>query len=236
MKKVLLYSGGMDSWLISELWKPDIKLYVDMKSSYSSEEISKLPDDVKVVSFPLGEWEREDKIIPLRNLYLCMVACNITGNEDIDICIGATAGDRVFDKSKEFVDKATELLSYLYSPQWWLPNGKRVKISIYYKDYTKEMLLKEFKESGGDLDEAFQKSFSCYNPKQGKECWCCKPCFRKFVAFSSIGYKFDSDVLNTVIPYIKSEILPQIKNGTYGRGKEEEEAILRCVQEYDNCS
>lgn len=235
MKKVLLYSGGMDSWLISKLWKPDIKLYVDMKSSYSSEEVSKLPDDVKVVSFPLGEWEKKDKIIPLRNLYLCMVACNITGDEDVDICIGATAGDRVLDKSKEFVNKATELLSYLYSPQWWLPNGKSVKISIYYKDYTKEMLLKEFKESGGNLDEAFQKSFSCYNPTQGKECWHCKPCFRKFVAFSASGYKFDNSILNTVIPYIKNEILPQIESGTYGRGKEEEEAILRCVQEYDNC-
>lgn len=27
-KKVLLYSGGMDSWLIDKIWKPDVKLYV----------------------------------------------------------------------------------------------------------------------------------------------------------------------------------------------------------------
>lgn len=25
-KKVLLYSGGMDSWLIDKIWKPDVKL------------------------------------------------------------------------------------------------------------------------------------------------------------------------------------------------------------------
>lgn len=39
MKKVLLYSGGMDSYLISKLWKPDVKLYVDLNSKYAKQEI-----------------------------------------------------------------------------------------------------------------------------------------------------------------------------------------------------
>ena len=30
MKKVLLYSGGLDSWLIDKLWNPDFKLYIDI--------------------------------------------------------------------------------------------------------------------------------------------------------------------------------------------------------------
>lgn len=29
MKKVLLYSGGMDSYIIAKLWHPDVKLYID---------------------------------------------------------------------------------------------------------------------------------------------------------------------------------------------------------------
>ena len=29
MKKVQLYSGGLDSYIISRLWKPDVKLYFD---------------------------------------------------------------------------------------------------------------------------------------------------------------------------------------------------------------
>ena len=32
--RVLLYSGGTDSWLIKELWHPDVLLYVDMKTRY----------------------------------------------------------------------------------------------------------------------------------------------------------------------------------------------------------
>ena len=116
MKKVLLYSGGMDSWLISHIWKPDMKVYVNMHTRYSEEEIKRikeLNEDVTIIDFPLGQWEREDAIIPLRNLYLVMAICNLTGSEDVDICLGATAGDRVLDKSPEFAEKATELLNQL---------------------------------------------------------------------------------------------------------------------------
>lgn len=234
MKKVLLYSGGMDSWLMSKLWKPDIKLYVDMKTRYSENELARIRKerDVQVVEFPLGQWEREDAIIPLRNLYLAMVACNVTGSEDVEILIGATAGDRVLDKSPAFVAKATDLLSYLYTPQHWIPEGKKVRVCIDYKQYTKTDLLKMFKEQGGDLEEAFTRSFSCYDPVDGHECWHCKPCFRKFTAFSEAGYEFSDDVARTVCSYIKTDILPDIEAGTYGRGEKEEHDIVDVYNKY----
>lgn len=234
MKKVLLYSGGMDSWLMSKLWKPDIKLYVDMKTRYSENELARIrkEPDVQVVEFPLGQWEREDAIIPLRNLYLAMVACNVTGSEDVEILIGATAGDRVLDKSPEFVDKATDLLAYLYTPQHWIPEGKKVRVCIDYKQYTKTDLLKMFKEQCGDLEEAFTRSFSCYDPVDGHECWHCKPCFRKFTAFSEAGYEFSDDVARTVCSYIKTDILPDIEAGTYGRGEKEEHDIVDVYNKY----
>lgn len=234
MKKVLLYSGGMDSWLMSKLWKPDIKLYVDMKTRYSENELARIrkEPDVQVVEFPLGQWEREDAIIPLRNMYLAMVACNVTGSEDVEILIGATAGDRVLDKSPEFVNKATDLLSYLYTPQHWIPEGKKVRVCIDYKQYTKTDLLKMFKEQGGDLEEAFTRSFSCYDPVGGHECWHCKPCFRKFTAFSEAGYEFSDDVARTVCSYIKTDILPDIEAGTYGRGEKEEHDIVDVYNKY----
>ena len=235
MKKVLLYSGGMDSWIISQLWKPDIKLYVDMHSHYSEQEKKFLPEDVLVYEFPLGQWERDDKIIPLRNLYLCMVACNITGDEDVEICLGATAGDRVLDKSPEFANKTTELLNFLYSEQWWIPTGKKVRINIDYKNYTKEQLLEMYKEQGGELEIAFKDSFSCYNPSdEGEECWMCKPCFRKFVAFNHAGYKFSPEILTKVIPYIQYEIAPLIDSGQYGRGEKEEQAIMGVLKQYED--
>ena len=69
MKKILLYSGGSDSWLIDKLWRPDEKVYVDMKTRYSSDEIKKLDKRVNIIEFPLGKYERDDAIIQLRNLY-----------------------------------------------------------------------------------------------------------------------------------------------------------------------
>lgn len=236
MKKILLYSGGMDSWLIDKIWKPDEKIYINMHTRYSEQEINKLKargEDVKILDFPLGQYEREDKIIPLRNLYLVMAICNYTGNEDVDICLGATAGDRVLDKSKGFVERANELLNYLYQPQWWIPEGKKVNVNINFKDKTKEDLLQMYLDNGGTLEEAFKGSFSCYEPdEENHECWSCKPCFRKFVAFASKGYEFPEEVLEKVIPYISKEIIPDIKAGTYGRGEAEEKAILEIFDKY----
>ena len=136
-KKILLYSGGMDSWLIDKLWKPDRRIYVDMHTKYSNQEIEKikkLKDDVEIVDFPLGQWERSNAIIPLRNLYLLMVACNITEDDDVEICIGSTLGDRSYDQSDTFMHKAQNILNFLYSEgQSWIPNGKNIKIITKYK-------------------------------------------------------------------------------------------------------
>lgn len=235
MKKVLLYSGGMDSWLISKIWQPDELIYINMHTQYSEQEIKKIKsrnNKVTIIDFPLNRWERKDKIIPLRNLYLVMIICNLTGDEDVDICLGATAGDRVLDKSKEFVEKANDLLNYLYKPQWWIPEGKKININIDFKDYTKEELLKLYVDKGGNLQEAFEQSFSCYTPNNDKECWHCKPCFRKFVAFETLGYNFPEEVLREVIPYIGSNIIPQIKSNTYGRGIKEEQNIISVYNKY----
>ena len=233
MKKILLYSGGMDSWLIDKIWKPDMKVYVNMHTRYSESEIKKLPNDVKVIDFPLGQWEREDAIIPLRNLYLMMVICNETLDEDIEICIGATAGDRVLDKSLEFRDKCEDILNYLYQPQHWIENGKKIKLNFNFKKYTKTELIKMFIEQGGNIKEAFEYSFSCYNPNNGQPCWKCKPCFRKFVSFALNNYPFPQEVIDTCLDYIRTDILPQIKDGTYGR-KQEEQEILKVLELYDN--
>lgn len=216
MKKVLLYSGGMDSYLISKLWKPDVKLYVDLKSRYSKQEINNLPKDVEVVELDLGRWEREDAIIPLRNLYLVMVATNY-GDE---ICLGATAGDRVLDKSYEFANKASDLLTYLYSPQHWT-SGRTIKINLDFKNMTKEQLLRSYIEQGGDINTAWKESYSCYSGHR-EPCFSCKACVRKSAAFFANGFnKFSQEQVVHLVSAL-APIIKQIEQGCYGRGKEEE--------------
>lgn len=198
MKKVLLYSGGMDSWLMNHLWEPDVRLYVDMNTQYSQDEIKRLPNDAVIERFDLLKWERHDKIIPLRNLYLVMVA-SYYGEH---ILIGATAGDRVLDKTVEFAEQASGLLSYLWQKQHWT-NERKIKISVEFKGYTKTALLAEYLNQGGNIKKAFEESFSCYFPKQdGTPCWNCKPCARKYVAFKANGFDKNLMTLQQVEKFI----------------------------------
>ena len=59
--KVLLYSGGMDTWLIDKLWKPDKKIYIDIGGKYNEAEKQRLGNDVEILPFPLlGRFEQKD--------------------------------------------------------------------------------------------------------------------------------------------------------------------------------
>lgn len=100
-----------------------------------------------------------------------------------------------------------------------------------FKRYTKAELVRAFVAQGGDMDEAFASSFSCYTPEHGKECWSCKPCFRKFIAFALNGYPFTEDIIDRNVSYIRKEILPLIESGTYGR-KQEEDEIMQVLSFY----
>ena len=54
MQKILLYSGGMDSWLIDKIWKPDRRIYIDMPTRYSQQEIKSIKqrrNDVEIIVF-----------------------------------------------------------------------------------------------------------------------------------------------------------------------------------------
>ena len=234
MKKVLLYSGGMDSWLIDKLWKPDIKLYVDMNTMYSQEEINRLPKDVILDKLDLGKWELDNAIIPLRNLYLLMWATNYMDDDGCIITMGCLDGDRSLDKSFEFSKKAEDMLNYLYQPQWWLPDGRKVEVNTYFKQFTKSELLKKYLDNGGDITTVWKDTFSCYHPNEdGTPCKMCKPCQRKVISFYEFGF-VDESWLPTIIPAIEKDMIPYIKDGTYGRGQKEEDLIMSFYEKYKN--
>ncbi len=221
-KKILLYSGGSDSWLISKLWKPDLKLYINIHGRYSENEISRLPEDVVIEDLDLSRWERADAIVPMRNLYFVILATNYGD----DICLGATAGDRVLDKSPRFAADTTYLLSYLYSPQHWIPAGRHIKVNIDYKMYTKKQMMQSYMALGGNLEDVVKNSFSCYDPIDNEPCMSCKPCFRKAVAAISCGYTgYTKEQRRKLYDYINRHIMPDILDGIYGRGIEEETDI-----------
>lgn len=236
MAKVLLYSGGMDSWLIDKIWKPDIKIYIDIEGSYSKEELKRLPTDVQVVSLPIGIYEQENKFVPLRNLYFLMIASNY-GDE---LCLGATAGDwGSKDKTPEFFKKAEEMLNFLLAKQSKVETAKKIKIETKYLYKFKNELVKEYLEQGGSLEQLYKESFSCFTPEDSEPCFNCKPCFRKYVCLDYYGYKFTQKEKEKMFNFVKREIVPRAKNvnATYysergSEGKVAEEVVKKLYKEF----
>lgn len=221
MTKVLLYSGGLDSMCARFLWNPDVLLYINMGTKYTDAEQSRLPTTVQTETLDLSPWERSDGIIPNRNLILCAIATNY-GNH---IALAATAGDRVLDKSTEFAEQASTLLSYLWQPQHWT-SGKDIKIELPVKHLSKLQLVQQALQAGATPLE-LGSSWSCYTPVNNTECGACKPCCRKWVALAAAGYP---DVTVDASKAVKTHYLPAIKNGTWDRGKAEADAVLQALK------
>lgn len=184
MKKVLLYSGGLDSWLIDKLWKPDIKLYISTNTDMSKSELKRMPSDVIIKELDLSEFEsKEDNfLLPNRNLFFVIMASYFGEN----ICLGATGTSTHFDKTDHFVRSVSNLLTYLDEES----KARKIKIEIPYANKTKEELLQMYIKGGGDAGEAWIKTFSCYSPINDKECGECSSCLKKRKAFKVCGYEF----------------------------------------------
>ena len=218
MTKVLLFSGGLDSYALRLLWKPDVSLYVNLHTEYSHVELAKLDHRTTVLDFPgLLAFERPDKIIPLRNLFLVAVAAQY-GQQ---IALAATAGDRVLDKTYQFAGRASGVLSLLMNDYWSDRRGD-YEVVLPVKHLTKRQLVGQYIAKGGDPLELANQSFSCYTPTaELRACGQCKPCFRKWVAFKLNGIETQPNAED----YIRREILPQILAGKYGRADEEKEIL-----------
>lgn len=222
MKKVMLYSGGLDSWLIDKIWKPDIKLYIDLYTEYSEEEKDRLDDDTIVLDFPgINQFVLDGGVLPLRNLYLLMIACNYTDFDDVEICLGATAGDYLYnDKSYLFAEKSEDILNTVYNVGMFNHPDKEVKINFSFLEYTKYDLLKQYLEQGGDLETAFRRSFTCQHPSDNEPCWNCKYCFLKFVPFYLCNYPFPDSVIESMKKFLVEDALPKIRKNKSYYGKE----------------
>lgn len=202
MKKVLLYSGGMDSWLISKLWNPDVKLFIRIHTPNNEAEYLKVKDDptVTIIECDLSKYEMPEVnfFLPLRNLIFVTLA-SYYGDT---ICLGATGSSTHFDKNLTFASKAEDVINYLLSESDKV-KFQNIKIEMPFKDTSKVELLKLYLEQGGDIQEAYDSTCSCYEPSEdGKPCGYCISCLSKFVAFYINGYEFTRKQRNDFINYV----------------------------------
>lgn len=181
MKKVLLYSGGMDSYIISKLWNPDVKLYIDYGTEQNKEEIKRLPKDVIIKKVDLNEYIENDgkSTIPLRNLLFANIAINYG---DI-IAIGGVKGDLHHDKTRRFARKATRLFNSVLMKE---DSKRKVKIVVPFRNLTKAQLLQKYIAKGGDIETLTKESWSCHQPSNEMPCGKCSPCKRRKKAIREV--------------------------------------------------
>ena len=179
MKKVLLFSGGLDSFCYSFLCSPDFLLYLDNNSKYSKVEIenikeltreTNLSDKLKIVNTKdMGYLEQQNAIIENRNVFFILEGAFL-GDE---IILGATAGDGSKDKDATFFGLLQDTLSYSM--------GRKVTVHAPYIHLTKAEIMREYIKEGGNI-EHLKKVYSCYRGEK-QQCGKCKPCIRNAIAF-----------------------------------------------------
>jgi len=186
MKEILLFTGGVDSFIAYFYLNRPPCLYVDLGHRYAEKEkknvmriAKKVGMDLRIEScLKLGKWEEEDANIPMRNMFLVM--------------IGSYFADRIYlitqrgemsipDRSKEFYKKASEIISFLH--------GKKKEVYSPFFNMTKQDIVGWYKEQGLDLD-LLKETISCFSSAEGR-CGRCPACFRQWVAFSYNGIDVD---------------------------------------------
>lgn len=250
-KKVLLYSGGMDCYIINQLERPDVLLYINNHSNYSDMEVQHLMklkelgvkwlDNLVIVNdfINMSDMERDDYIIPARNAYFILKAAEY-GDE---IIMGVTSGDRPTDKCLPFAKMMTDLLNHLYEPSRWLGEGRHLNVNFKYKKFSKQDLitalvterkrqtpgLNDYMAKDLVVDELFEYSSSCYEPQGDLPCGICKSCLRKWLAIlGATGIDTSCQFAKSPREYFTLERIDewiQRESGPGNRGQESRETI-----------
>lgn len=172
----------LQEWLI----KPDVLLYVDMKTSYSEREIealNKLPESYKkrliIKELPLGEYERENKYLPYRNLILGTIAMEYGQH----VYFGFNYMDDAPDKDRMFLDKTTSLFKHLnrncIADMGW--DSTKFSFNAPFSGLTKTQMVAEALKKGMPV-ELIQNTRSCYSGESSKGCGECLVCLQRAVA------------------------------------------------------
>lgn len=192
-KKVMLYSGGLDSFIISRNFDFDIFLAFNLGTTDNQKELERIhkdpfiKDKLIIADLKISQWEMSNKILPFRNNFLVLAAANY-GNE---ITLGFTLGDTTKDKDYVFKSQMEGILNY-FALDTHKVNFKGYPYSLHlpYKDATKTQMVKEYLEKGNSAQDLVSLSRSCYDDGE-KECGKCRSCLRKYIAIENNGLHVD---------------------------------------------
>jgi len=193
-ENVLLYSGGLDSFIayyfirdVIARGRAPTTVYVDIGNKYGGFErlavMDTFPDTIMMENLNLTLFEQGDANIPYRNpLLLLMAALAVPPkpNTHTTYRLICQEGEMsIPDRTPEFFDAMTALLREA------TPKGCHVLCSPTFRYMTKTEVVAWYLQTKPceDYLERLLATRSCYAPTE-KPCGKCTACFRRWVAFT----------------------------------------------------
>ena len=151
---ILLFSGGLDSYIAYHYLEEPKTLYVDLGHRYADKEKEVvnflLPWTIIDRRLNLGDWEEEDANIPMRNAFLVMIAAKYDPNVVLVVQKGETD---VPDRTKSFFREMNTLVAQLTSIKF--------NLSSPFFNVTKTQMVKWYLSAGHSVEKLL-KTRSCY--------------------------------------------------------------------------
>jgi len=195
MKNVLLFSGGLDSYILYHFLKEKVDtLYFYTKNRYAWKEFSVvkqlIPSTLIDYSFNFRSWERSDAFIPFRNILFAIGASRYADT----IYLGGVSDDRVNDNSLVAHADMTALISR------YLDKFVEVEAPLAKNNWSKFDAVRWFLDKFPEKKERLLETISCYSEEELR-CMECGACFRWW----------------TVLSYLRVEGVPEYKNVAYAK-------------------
>jgi len=201
---VLLYSGGLDSYIAWEWLKRPKTIYGALSHRYQDFELravrETIPSTVIDDSLFLKYWEEDDANIPMRNALLLMSAAQrFKELNPLDLVLVVQRGEMTIpDRTETFFNTMGTLLSTL--------NKRMIWVTSPFFHLTKTQMVEWYVKTGFSIP-ALLSTRSCFNGSEYKPCGACSACFRRWVAFTNNGiteeYVNDIRRWSGIPPYIK---------------------------------
>jgi len=213
---ILLFSGGLDSYIAWHYLKRPRTLYCDLGHRYAPVEKEVIQSLIVTTHIDgrlrLGDWEKEDAEIPLRNAFLLMIASYY----DPKIAIVCQKGEQdIPDRTFDFLLSMSQMMSTLH--------GSHVEVVNPFSEMTKVDMVDWYKGAGFSTDMLY-RTWSCYRPRDPDmyeafaddlHCGACSACFRRWVAFACNGL-WEEEYRNNIFKWEGTEqYLIKMLNGEY---------------------
>lgn len=235
MKDIILYSGGLDSFItyqwvsLSKHSRNSDKIqpvYFQLGHKYQDRELTAIRQTIPKTEIAaglegLGSWEEEDAFIWHRNIFLVLAATRFLRNEKGTVWLTVQQDEMsIPDRSTKAFIGLNLLLSNLKQPsEYW-------KVETPWADSDKtDMVFWYLHDAGLSLD-LLLRTWSCYSFEksagQDLHCGNCPACIRRYIALVLNGVDctklFDCDPRQTLLA---EQYRQAARSGRYSKKRSE---------------